>query len=321
MHAKKRSVISVFVLIAALLLVLPLNCGHPASAAGDKSVTLICRQDETILSGMEWALYRIGTRSGSEVQFREELSEYKMDLGDLSAETVDKAAKTIESYVTAAGLAPVGSGKTDTNGEIVFGSLDNGLYLASGKILRVDDTVYYPSALLLEVNNADTGLSYDAYPKFYYTDISGQSKAYTVKKVWVDDDNAAQQRPVSVTVDLFQNGTLYDTVTLNEENSWEHRWEALDSEANWLVSEREVPAHYEVMIDRNQTQFLIRNTFVPDVTTTAPPPETTTATTVTTPPSKLVQTGQLWWPVLPLSLGGVVLIGAGIKMRKKKDEA
>ena len=47
---------------------------------------------------------------------------------------------------------------------------------------------------------------------------------------------------------------------------------------------------------------------------------TESAVTTTTP--SLVQTGQLWWPVIPLALGGVILVGAGISMRagKKKDE-
>ena len=121
-------------------------------------------------------------------------------------------------------------------------------------------------------------------------------------------------------------------VTLSAENDWEYRWDTLDVQSEWLVAEREIPVDYEVMIDYNQSQFLIRNTYhhsqETEVTTT--PPAVTTATTATTPPpqitttapEKLVQTGQLWWPVLPLSLGGVVLIGAGISMRsgKKKDE-
>ncbi len=74
------------------------------------------------------------------------------------------------------------------------------------------------------------------------------------------------------------------------------------------------------MIDSNNTQFVIRNSYQAPPETTAPPQ--TTVPPQTTPPPQLVQTGQLWWPVLPLSLGGIILIGAGISMRagKKKDE-
>lgn len=319
-------------MIAGLLLLFPLQICLHAAAAADKTITLICRQDETVLTGMEWKLYRIGMRHGSAVEFVPELSGYSMDLGDLSAETVDTAAKTIESYVTAAGLAPLAQGQTDTAGEAAFGGLDNGLYLASGKVLQVENTVYYPSALLLEVNDADASIDYDAYPKFYYTTLSEEAKEYTVKKVWADDENAHGARPADVTVDLYQDGVLKESVTLNESNGWEYSWAALNDGSEWTVAERDIPEPYSVMIDSNSAQFLIRNTYQETTTTgsetettettetTTEPPATEPPVTTTTP--SLVQTGQLWWPVIPLALGGVILVGAGISMRtgKKKDE-
>ncbi|MBR3045155.1 MAG: Cna B-type domain-containing protein [Oscillospiraceae bacterium] len=332
MQKKNRLAGFAFAGFAGALLMLPLTAAQPAAAADDKAITLTCRQDDTILTGMEWTLYRIGTRHGAEIEFVPELSAYSMDLGDLSADAVDTAAKTIESYIAAVNLPPAAQGQTDASGELTFSGLGNGLYLAAGKTLQVGNTMYYPTTLLLEVNNAGTGLNYDAYPKFYYTDVSSESRRYTVRKVWVDDDDSAHARPQNVTVDLYKDGAIADTVTLSAENDWEYRWDTLDVQSEWLVAEREIPVDYEVMIDYNQSQFLIRNTYhhsqETEVTTT--PPAVTTATTATTPPpqitttapEKLVQTGQLWWPVLPLSLGGVVLIGAGISMRsgKKKDE-
>ncbi len=313
-------------LIAGLLLMLPMQYNsQKASAADDKTITLICRQDDTVLSGMEWSLYRVGVRDGSAVQFVPALSGYSIDLGDLSAETVDAAAKTIEGYIIAAGVAPLAQGSTDPSGELAFGGLDNGLYLAAGKNLQVGDTCYVPSTLLIEVRNADASLDYNAYPKFYYTDVSGQEKRYTVKKVWIDNDNQDQKRPVDLTIDLYKDAVLSDTVILNADNGWEYTWNARDDGAEWRVVERDVPAEYTVVIDYNSSQFLIKNSYNPPETTTAVSTTVTTATTpaaTTTTTTKLVQTGQLWWPVLPLSLGGVILIGAGISMRagKKKDE-
>ena len=49
---------------------------------------------------------------------------------------------------------------------------------------------------------------------------------------------------------------------------------------------------------------------------------TTTTTTTATPESseeKLPQTGQLWWPVLPLAGGGLLLLTIGLR-RKDNDE-
>ncbi len=332
MPAKKHIDRFAVSLLAGLLLLLPVQFSQKAAAADNKTITLICRQEDTVLSGMEWTLYRIGVRHGSEVEFVPALSGYSMDLGDLSVETVDTAAKTVEGYVLASGLAPVSQGKTDTAGELAFTGLENGLYLATGKNLQVGNTCYIPSTLLLEVNNADTGIDYDAYPKFSYTDISGADRNYKVKKVWEDADNAAQKRPSELTVDVYKNDVLSETVKLNEGNSWEYSWSAPEDGTEWKVVEREIPEGYSVLIDYNSWQFVIRNTYEPVQETTTVPPETETTTvttatsappvtTVTTAP-KLVQTGQLWWPVLPLSLGGVILVGAGISMRagKKKHE-
>lgn len=314
-------------LLAGMPVLLMMQPGGKAAAAADKTITLICRQDGTILSGMEWKLYRVGERDGSEIAFVPALSGYSMDLGDLSPDTIDTAAKTVESYLIAAGVQPIAQGKTGTAGELAFGGLENGLYLADGKNLQVGETCYFPSTMLIEIRDADASVDYDAYPKFYFTLLSGDEKKLTVKKVWNDDDNRYQKRPDSLTVDLYKDGALNKTATLNEENSWTYSWTALDDGAEWTVAERDIPVPYKVMIDYNSTQFVIQNSDSETAETTAPPGTGTTAastvTTVTTaPPNKLVQTGQLWWPVLPLSLVGVLLVGAGISMRagKKKHE-
>ena len=331
MRRKNRRIVRS--VIAGLLLLFPLLVSLRAAAAGGNSITLICCRDETVLTGMEWKLYRIGVRHDTAVEFVPELSGYSMDLGDLSVKAVDTAAKTIESYVTAAGLAPVAQGQTDAAGSVTFGGLNNGLYLASGKTLQIGNTIYVPSALLMEINNSNTELDYDAYPKFYYTTLSEETKEYTVKKVWIDSENANGQRPAELTVDLYKNGQLQESVVLNESNGWEYSWKTKDDGSEWTVAEREIPEPYAVMIDSNSTQFLIRNTYQETTTTegsttettettetTTEPPVTEPAVTTTTP--SLVQTGQLWWPVIPLALGGVILVGAGISMRagKKKDE-
>ena len=323
--------ITAVLLGTGLCLLMPVR-PQAADAAADQKITLTCRQDETILQGVQWTLYEIGERDGNEIRFNDALASYSLDLGDLSADAVDTAAKTLECYVIAAGLQPIAQGKTDANGELVFDGLDNGLYLAVGKTLQVGEICYFPSTLLLEIKDGDTGLSYDAFPKFYAENRSSLDKNYIVKKVWVDDEADNIARPVNVTVDLYEDGALRDTVTLSDENKWQYRWESLDATSNWTVVEREIPVNYEVMIDYNSQQYLIRNSYKPtaEVTTTVTTVSTQTTTTsapptttiTTAPKERLVQTGQLWWPVLPLSVGGVLLIGTGITVKdgKKKDE-
>ena len=155
--ARRRKHRMILPLIAAVLLMLPQQYAQKAEAAENKTITLVCRQDDTILIGMEWTLYRIGKRNGSEVIFIPELSGYSMDLGDLSANAVDTAAKTIASYVAEAGLAPLSNGSTNTSGELAFGGLNNGLYLAVGKPLQAGLCGVYPFPRVQTIRDAGRG--------------------------------------------------------------------------------------------------------------------------------------------------------------------
>ena len=319
MQKSKIKRIAAVLLGTGLCLLMPVR-PQTADAAADQKITLTCRQDETILQGVQWTLYEIGERDGNEIRFNDALASYSLDPLFIARECT----------VRLSGASSLIS--SDANGELVFDGLDNGLYLAVGKTLQVGEICYFPSTLLLEVKDGDTGLSYDAFPKFYAENRSSLDKNYIVKKVWVDDEAGNIARPVNVTVDLYEDGTLRDTVTLSDENKWQYRWESLDATSSWTVVEREIPVNYEVMIDYNSQQYLIRNSYKPTTevtttvttvsaqTTTTSAPPTTTITTATK--ERLVQTGQLWWPVLPLSVGGVLLIGTGITVKdgKKKDE-
>lgn len=186
--------------------------------------------------------------------------------------------------------------------------------------------------LLFEIK--ENGTAEEAFPKVYSViTLQGEVGSFTVKKVWIDDNDSYLARPVNVTVDLFRDGELYDTVVLDEASDWQYRWNTLDTDAEWRVLERNIPVKYAVLVDYNSKQFLIKNSYAPDIfidggeylkTTTNSAAVSTTSTTVsaatTTQTSGLPQTGQLWWPVFPLVLGGMVLICIGILLKKKNNK-
>ena len=344
------------------------------SADNDKSIILNCTKDGTILDGMEWKIYRVGQREGGDFVLTGDFASYPVDIKDMSAENIIAAAQTLDSFSIADNIPVLASGVTDASGTLAFNGLNEGLYMAVGKRVKKDGYTYIPSPLLLEVSSEKTTFEFDAYPKIVRATLSGKATFHTVRKIWLDNDDSFEARPTYVTVDLFRDGELFDTVTLNEENNWQHRWSSLENEYDWKVVERKIPVDYEVRIEYNETQYLIRNrhktvmdwgevtrpvTTTTTTTTTAPPvitgsdvgssTETThsaveltssTATTLTTavstlpptsaqPPqstytgggrSKLPQTGQLWWPVAPLGLGGTLMVFTGMRLRSKKDE-
>lgn len=339
-------------------------------ADGDKSITLECCRDNVILTNMEWRLFRVGERRNGEFVLTGDFSGCYADLQDMSVENISMAAQTIESFTLEKQAVPLMTGTTDKNGRLVFSGLSNGLYLAVGFPVKQLPFSYEPLPLLLEVRDDAENFTFDAFPKMVRVTLSEGARGYTVRKVWIDDNDLFEARPTYVTVDLFRNGELYDTVTLNESNNWQHRWYSLDVEYQWRVAERVIPVNYEVRIERNETQFLIRNrhrtiegwgevtrttktttsfsvtttstttavttsdgdvstdkvtgvvvsqTTIPQ-TTSGIPSTTTSATPVNTSKKDLPQTGQLWWPVLPLVIGGVLLVFVGFLMRNGKDE-
>lgn len=90
-----------------------------------------------------------------------------------------------------------------------------------------------------------------------------------VVKIW-DDASYEDQRPTQITVELLENGSVYDTVTLNAQNEWTHRWDGLNSDSRWTIREVDVPEHYTAEVKEDGNVFLLTNTYKPDETTVEP---------------------------------------------------
>ena len=109
-----------------------------------------------------------------------------------------------------------------------------------------------------------------------------------ITKIWQDDGNESR-RPAAITVQLLQDGNVYDTVQLSDDNNWMYRWTELPVNHTYTAVEVEVPEPYTMSVERDRTAIYIANTY------NGPPPP---------PPPDLPPTGQLWWPVpLMVALG------------------
>ena len=93
----------------------------------------------------------------------------------------------------------------------------------------------------------------------------------TVIKVWDDNNNQDDVRPVNVTVELFADGVKINETVLNEGNSWKCTFPELPvynngKVINYTVNETPV-ANYTVNITVNADgTFVINNTHIPEVT-------------------------------------------------------
>lgn len=190
----------------------------------------------------------------------------------------------------------------------------------------------------------------------YTSRSTGGGKPTTVDrhvlKSW-NDGGHEEERPREIAVDLLRDGEVYDTMYLTAENNWRGDWTGLDADADWQVVERESD-RYTVLVESQGVTFQVTNTWRaseedlpdpdvpmegdpnkptdppeeqlwdPDVPMTGPDTPGEGSTGPEGPDAdkpaagdKLPQTGQLWWPVAPLALCGLVCLVIGLVRRRK----
>ena len=98
-----------------------------------------------------------------------------------------------------------------------------------------------------------------------------ETKDITVNKVWEDDDNQDGIRPESIEVNLLVDGSVTDTVTLNDENSWTYTWSDMQAyddgtEIEYTVVEVEVPDGYTSVITEDDGTYTITNSYTTETT-------------------------------------------------------
>ena len=275
---------------AAVVLWLIAGLWITSAASADGMLTLVCKTtDNAPLNGMYWHIYRVGEKNAANQLVMEgAFEEYPIYLEDWTADSMSEAASTLENYVVLDHILPMQSGTIGADGTVSFEGLEAGLYLLSGERLMQNDMLYIPSPMLVEMADSDEAgkevadlTVYAKYQALRRPTVSDQ--VYRVRKIWRFDDSFAQLRPVELKVGLYCNGTLEETVVLNQENDWTYEW-AGDATSEWRVKEIEVPGDYTVIYRNNETQYVIVNNrwTVDSSGVVSRPTETMTTTTTTT---------------------------------------
>lgn len=281
MLLKKSKLFSIIVCVVTVLSLFSLTIPNVASADGDKSLTLVCVSGDTVLTGIKWKLYKVGVRTNNSRNFSQtgDFAGIQVNLRRLTEDKVNEAAATFQGYAIANDIPPLREAETNERGEVEFSGLDAGLYLISGKLLKIDTHYYVPTTALIEIKEDDENLRYDAYPKFEYQVANDTPRRYTVRKIWTGDEEFIDGRPSSVTIAIYKDEEFYDSVVLNDENSWRYSW--VDSAgSSWIAMEKDVPEHYELNIKYDSSRYIIENIYSeePFTTTTVQNSGTTTTT-------------------------------------------
>lgn len=174
----------------------------------------------------------------------------------------NQVASTLSAYVTSESISPDGQAATDAQGVARFGSLPLGLYLVEGLRVDVEGGYRQFDSFVISIPDLDETDSwvYDvqAKPKSVFQEVTPQPITYTVNKLW-KDEGYSHLRPQSISLELYCNGALVETVTISAENDWSYSWSAPDDGSVWQVVEADVPDGYTVTMEQKDTVFIVTN--------------------------------------------------------------
>lgn len=302
--------------LAVCLLCLTLALLHSAGAAElDRvpdptqltSLTIRYDNDGSLPDDVTFRLFLVASVD-ADISFKpvSPFDQYSIELrSDMSSGEWQSLADTLASYVEADGLQPAETQHT-VRCTATFSELRAGLYLVLGRSVEMDGQVYTPKPTLIVLPNRQSNgwwqYNVEMTPKWEigppeYGDLQ-------VMKVW--DDNDADDRPESVTIELYCDGVLEETITLSKENNWRHTWTGLNTRFEWTVVERPVPDGYTVTITEENGLIVVKNvrTYPPD------DPDD----------PDIPQTGIDWTPVMLLAAVGSLLFMAGWIRRRESDK-
>lgn len=257
----------------------------------------------TPFSGLEIRIYRVAELSEEEqYALCGSFAGYPVELtGTTDQNAWDALTLTLNSYILADSVKPDAVQTTDGNGTASFSDLKAGIYLVGAVRTERDGTYYAFESFCAAVPTVteEGKWSYDvsAYPKNMEERPTKGEVEYKVVKLW--KDNGSAKRPSSVTVEIYRDSVLQETVLLSGDNDWTYRWKTLDDGSVWTAVERNTPAGYTVTLGKSGATFTLVNTRPGDTPKTGD--------------------GFTGWTVLALS--GAALTALGVLLVKRKHEA
>lgn len=274
------------------------------------SLTLCCVYDGTAFSDLAVKLYKVADVS-EDFQYTLTSSFQASSLtlnGVTSNSEWNVIRSSLEAYILAHNIPAYRNAVTDQTGCVSFSGLEPGLYLAIPENKTQDPPyVIFDSALI-----ALPGLDANG---FWQYQITAHSKGevlppaepdeeiqFKILKLWRGDTGA--RRPKQIEVEIFRNNVSYETVILSKENQWTYTWTAKADNAEWMVTERNVPSGYTVTLEKRSAEFILTNTRIPDS-----PPEDS---------PKTGDTSNIFFYMTVMYLSGTLLILLGISRKRKR---
>lgn len=259
------------------------------SKKGSIKITLTEEQDNEAISGAEITIYKVASADEEEHKliftYTDEFNHCKTSLDNLNdtsiTKEISKCAKDVSSELVQT---------TNNLGSVKFKNLDLGLYLVT-QSNKVEGYSNIDSFLVMIPKVEDNKWIYNikSEPK---TDIYRTINLQVIK-VW-NKQNKNTKLPDNVTIELYKDEELIDTITLNNENNWNYIWQDIEKSDSYKVVEKNIPKKYTATYTQEGYVFTVTNT------------------------DKLAETGQIYLPIIILASIGSILVLAGIFEFKKE---
>ena len=284
------------ILALSMVILLVLTCGVTAFAedldllrTGSISVTLTEQYSKTPIVGAELSVYFIATVGiNTDGNLNYVLNEDYAGLG-FAVDDPELVSK-LDAYLLDNEMPSIWL-ITDENGTASCENLPLGLYFIH-QVNTVEGLAPCTPFLVTLPAETDGGYVYEvnATPK---TEVAKLTDI-TIKKVWNTD--ASSKATDSVTVNLLRGGQVVQTAVLSDGNNWQITYTDMPESDAYTIEEVDVPKGFTATYKQRGYVFTVTNT------------------------STLIQTGQLVWPIPVLAFAGVMLIGAGsVLLRKKRS--
>lgn len=299
--------IFVFLITAVLLLQMTVNVVLADTPVQDSKLTVVYGANDVCFDGLDVSIYRVADiGADNSYTLCGDFAYYPVNVKVVrTQEEWRTIATTLTAYIVADGISATATATTDENGEVSFDGLTKGLYLVSGVQCEKNDMVYVFESFFSSLPRPDENgvAQYDvkAVPKYTSYVPEPDEIEYKVTKQWKDD--SSDKRPVSVEVEIYDDGELVYTEILSSDNNWCFTWKGVDDGSKWTVVERNINEGYTVTVTNEGASFVITNAY----TSVTPPPQTGDVAVV--------------WPyVLALFSAGAILMFLSVSIKRVKND-
>lgn len=230
------------------------------------SVAIDYTYNDDPLDDVNFKVYCVAIKNESyQYEMQEGFEDIEIDFDSLAIDSYWISIRNnLENHISCNMIEWVHEFVTDEFGSYTLEGLEAGLYIIDAANVVEGTEVYFSDPILVMVGYYFESeemwmYHYQVQPKsdvLAYTD----DQELTITKVW-NNVETWQELPESVEVELYCDGSVYETVVLSEENNWTYTWYNVDQLATWGVKELSEFEYFEVEYDKTYFDFEIINTY------------------------------------------------------------